>query len=110
MPVVYGINTRAAAGTKCTPYEVMLGEKTRLDCVFWDNIRVDGVVGHDDLPNEIHEMIQNAENVKDDQNVGSGSNSVAPEVIADIDSLEFSLKLIEDCLFANNPTSSNGIG
>ncbi|CAF1616670.1 unnamed protein product, partial [Didymodactylos carnosus] len=87
MPVVYGINTRVAGGTKCTSYEVMFGQKPRSDCVFWDNIRVVGVVEHDDLPKDIHEMIQNAENIEDDQNVASSSNFTDHEVVADIASL-----------------------
>ncbi|CAF1605009.1 unnamed protein product [Didymodactylos carnosus] len=87
MPVVYDINTRVTGGTKCTPYDVMFGQKPRSDCVFWDSIRVDGVIEHGDLPKDIHEMIQNAENIEDDQNVASGSNSTDHEVVADVASL-----------------------
>ncbi|CAF1364285.1 unnamed protein product [Didymodactylos carnosus] len=47
--VVYGTNTRVASATKCTPHEVMFGQKPRCDQEFWKIIQENDIVDEEQL-------------------------------------------------------------
>ncbi|CAF4524555.1 unnamed protein product, partial [Didymodactylos carnosus] len=61
LPVVYDINTRESCGIKCTPYQIMFGQHSRSNCLFWDS-QIDGAVEHDDLLKEVPGLLQDDDN------------------------------------------------
>ncbi|CAF1036755.1 unnamed protein product [Didymodactylos carnosus] len=58
-PVVYGINTRVASATKCTPHEVMFGQKPRCDQEFWKIVQESNIVDEEQLSTPVDDIIDN---------------------------------------------------
>ncbi|CAF1580909.1 unnamed protein product, partial [Didymodactylos carnosus] len=52
-PVVYGINTRVASATKCTPHEVMFGQKPRCNQELWKIVQENDIVDEEQLPTPV---------------------------------------------------------
>ncbi|CAF0810356.1 unnamed protein product [Didymodactylos carnosus] len=55
LPVTYGINTRVSQTTKCTPYEVMFGQRPRSDSEFWKLVSEQNIQHEDQLPTPVEE-------------------------------------------------------
>ncbi|CAF4627543.1 unnamed protein product, partial [Didymodactylos carnosus] len=55
LPVVYGINTRVAAATKRTPYEVMFGQRPRSNSDFWKIVQDQDIQDEVQLPTPVEE-------------------------------------------------------
>ncbi|CAF4697586.1 unnamed protein product, partial [Didymodactylos carnosus] len=73
LPVVYGINTRMSSTTKCTPYEVMFGQRPRSDQEFWRIVKDNDIQDEEQLPTPIEDSL-------DQTNVGD-SNTNSPAII-----------------------------
>ncbi|CAF4636051.1 unnamed protein product, partial [Didymodactylos carnosus] len=65
LSVVYGINTRVACGIKCTPYEVMFGQKPRSDSDFWRIIKDQNIEDEDMLPVPVEAQQESGESTND---------------------------------------------
>ncbi|CAF1243577.1 unnamed protein product [Didymodactylos carnosus] len=65
LPVVYGINTRVACGIKCTPYEVIFGQKPHSDSDFWRIIKDQNIEDEDMLPVPIETQQESGESTSD---------------------------------------------
>ena len=54
-PTIYSMNTSIAQGIKHTPFEVVFGQKPRIDSTLWQSIEEQGIEDEDDLPSSIKE-------------------------------------------------------
>ncbi|CAF1620609.1 unnamed protein product [Didymodactylos carnosus] len=57
LPVVYGINTRMSSTTKCTPYEVMFGQRPGSDQEFWRIVKDNGIQDEEQQPTPIEHSL-----------------------------------------------------
>ncbi|CAF3908277.1 unnamed protein product [Rotaria sp. Silwood1] len=49
LPVVYSLNTSLARGVNTTPYEILFGQKPRVDCELWKSLSEQGIENEEDL-------------------------------------------------------------
>jgi hypothetical protein len=56
-PAVYSMNTSLAQGIKHTPFEVVFGQKPRVNLTLWQTISDQGIEDEDDLPRSIREQL-----------------------------------------------------
>lgn len=56
-PCIYAMNTSIAQGIKHTPFEVVFGQKPRVDSMLWQSIEEQGIEDEDDLPSSLKEQL-----------------------------------------------------
>ena len=61
-PTIYSMNTSIAQGIKHTPFEVVFGQRPRIDSTLWKSIEEQGIEDEDDLPLSIREQLDDALN------------------------------------------------
>jgi transposase InsO family protein len=58
LPAIYSMNTSLAQGIKHTPFEVVFGQKPRLNMTLWQSIADQGIEDEDDLPPSIRKQLE----------------------------------------------------
>ncbi|CAF0998919.1 unnamed protein product [Rotaria sordida] len=58
LPTIYSMNTSLAQGIKHTPFEVVFGQKPRLNMTLWESISDQGIEDEDDLPPSIRKQLE----------------------------------------------------
>jgi hypothetical protein len=72
LPAIYSMNTSLAQGIKHTPFEVVFGQKPRVDLTLWQSIAEQDIEDEDDLPPSIIEQLNenfNASDTKDESKI-----------------------------------------
>jgi transposase InsO family protein len=70
LPAVYSMNTSLAQGIKHTPFEVVFGQKPRLNMVLWQSIADQGIEDEEDLPTSIRMQLEETPNADVTQDEG----------------------------------------
>ncbi|CAF3798384.1 unnamed protein product [Adineta steineri] len=70
LPAIYSMNTSLAQGIKHTPFEVVFGQKPRVDLTLWQSIVEQGIEDEDDLPLSIREQLDETSNKNNAENEG----------------------------------------
>ncbi|CAF5219309.1 unnamed protein product, partial [Rotaria magnacalcarata] len=60
LPAIYSMNTSIAQGIKYTPFEVVLGQRPRLNMTLWQSISDQGIEDDDDIPPSIRKQLEDA--------------------------------------------------
>ncbi|CAF4134003.1 unnamed protein product [Rotaria magnacalcarata] len=60
LPAIYSMNTSLAQGIKHTPFEVVFGQRPRLNMTLWQSISDQGIEDEDDLPPSIRKQLEDA--------------------------------------------------
>lgn len=84
LPTVYSMNTSLARGIKHTPFEVVYGQRPRVDLTLWKSIEEQNIEDEEDLPPSIKEQLDETFNSKEsneeDPVVSSASSSTVTSV------------------------------
>ena len=62
LPAIYSMNTSIAQGIKHTPFEVVFGQKPRLNVTLWESIADQGIEDEEDLPPSILKQLEEITN------------------------------------------------
>ncbi|CAF1564081.1 unnamed protein product [Didymodactylos carnosus] len=104
LPVVYRINTRVAAATKCTPYEVMFGQRPRSNSDFWKIVQDQDIQDEVQLPTPVEEN----EDLQDEVDVTNQLNSSLIDLSFNIIDNPSSDDLLSNNLMSfNSPTTAS---
>jgi transposase InsO family protein len=72
LPAIYSMNTSLAQGIRHTPFEIVFGQKPRVDLTLWQSIAEQNIEDEDDLPQSIREQLNEAfktDDVKDESKI-----------------------------------------
>ncbi|CAF0978657.1 unnamed protein product [Rotaria sordida] len=74
LPAIYSMNTSLAQGIKHTPFEVVFGQKPRLNMILWQSIADQGIEDEEDLPLPIRKQLKEIPNRDVTENEDSASS------------------------------------
>ncbi|CAF2514846.1 unnamed protein product [Rotaria sp. Silwood2] len=71
LPAIYSMNTSLAQGIKYTLFEVVFGQRPRLNMTLWQSISDQGIEDEDDLPPSIRKQLEDAPDADVPENEGT---------------------------------------